>query len=114
MSMEQGYRPRREKSMIICQRCGERGGAWILAHVLLHIVDLIIAAGVAAMVTAATVGKFGWLGIVLGAVMGMGLASFRERGLSRREVQHPSPPSFPLGPPPPAADAVRIQDVGQR
>ena len=109
--MARGYAPRRAKTMMICNRCGQRGGRWILAHVFLHILDLFIAALVAAMVTAATVGKAGWLGIAIGTVMGMGLASFRERGLSRGAPEHPVPPAFKLGPPPPAEDQVRIQDV---
>lgn len=100
--------------MLICGRCGQTGGRWILAHVFLHILDLIIVGVVAAVLSGAAVQRFGWVGILLGAVMGIGLGSFRERGLSRRGVEHPTPQSFKLGPPPPAEDAARIGDVGQR
>lgn len=92
--------------MVICQRCGKKGGAGIFAHVFLHILDLIIVGVVAAVVTGAAMQKLGWAGVVLGAVMGIGLGSFRERRLVRRDPQ-----SFPLGPPPPAEDQARIQDV---
>lgn len=85
-----------------CMRCGKIGGAWILVHVFVHIVDLMIAAGVAAVATGALVGKVGWPGILIGAVMGMGLASLRERGRRR------------LGPPSAPEDCARVGDVGGR
>jgi hypothetical protein len=66
-----------------CARCGMVGGAKIFIHVFVHIFDLILAASVAAVVAGASVEKLGWKGMVLGAVFGMGLGSFRERGLRR-------------------------------
>ena len=66
-----------------CARCGLEGGAGVFLHVFVHIVDLILTAIVAAVVAGASVGKLGWIGIVLGAMMGMGLGAFRERGRGR-------------------------------
>jgi len=65
--------------MLICMKCGAKGGMGIAAHIFVHIVDLAVAATVAAAVAGGTVGKLGWPGVVMGAVMGMGLGSFRER-----------------------------------
>lgn len=89
--------------MLICAKCGVKGGAGILGHVFIHIVDLAVAAVTAAVVSGATVGKLGWPGILIGAVMGMGLGAFRERVSRRRPDDSgpggsdPSTPSAPVG-----------------
>lgn len=74
-----------EGRVATCTRCGKTTGVVrMLGHVLVHVLDLAIAAGVAAVVTAAMVPKHGvGMGIVFGAMMGLGLASFRERGRGR-------------------------------
>lgn len=64
-----------------CRKCEiPIGGFWrTLLHCGRHVVDLAVAAGVAAMVTAALLPKAGYLAILVGAMMGLGLGSFRER-----------------------------------
>jgi len=68
---------------VYCARCGKSGGAGILLHVFVHVLDLIVVGIVAAVVSGAMTVKWGWLGTVAGAAMGIGLGAFRERGRGR-------------------------------
>jgi hypothetical protein len=64
-----------------CRKCEIPIGGFsgTLVHLGFHVVDLAVAAGVAALVTAALLPKAGYMAIPIGAMIGLGLASFRER-----------------------------------
>jgi hypothetical protein len=76
-----GRERRRKRVMNWCRKCEIPIGGFMrtLFHLGFHVVDLAIAAGVAAMVTAALLPKAGYVAILAGTVMGLGLGSFRER-----------------------------------
>ncbi len=82
---DRGFGPEREqrrgKMETWCRKCEVPiGGFWkTMLHLGLHVVDLAVAAGVAATVTAALIPRLGHVAILGGAMMGLGLASFRER-----------------------------------